>query len=377
MDILPVTHSGFLIAMSCIVALVAGFTGLSLTRDLSVKPMFQKKASIALASIALGGGIWAMHFVAMLGLQMPILFYYDAAITLVSALSAILLVGAALIILHFAERTPAVITFAGATVGVGILVMHYIGMAGLELCRAIYSTTGVITSSLVAIGLCILAFWIAYGQRTNRNILLGTLCFAIAVCSVHFLAMTGTSFVAEPSFSEFGPSMSNETLALGVIFFSFVIFGACLWVSVTYLVAPVEQQEGVEVATPAAAQKLVPAATLQIPCEREGGKVFIAPNDVLFVRADGHYTQVYTEKERLFCVWPVTEATKRLLPAGFLQTHRSYLVNPCHVARFERAKDKGRCLFDGADLPPVPVSRTKLKTIQDALAVPVGAVRAG
>ena len=121
----------------------------------------------------------------------------------------------------------------------------------------------------------------------------------------------------------------------------------------------------------------MPAATLQIPCEREGGKVFIAPNDVLFVRADGHYTQVYTEKERLFCVWPVTEATKRLLPAGFLQTHRSYLVNPCHVARFERAKDKGRCLFDGADLPPVPVSRTKLKTIQDALAVPVGAVRAG
>jgi len=238
MEFLDVTHGTFLVAMSCVIALVAGFTGLSLTRDLSKKPIPQRKVSIALASVALGGGIWAMHFVAMLGLQMPILFYYDAAITLISALTAILIVGAALILLHFTERTPAKITLAGGIVGVGILVMHYIGMAGLELCRAIHTPFGVGLSSVAAIGLCIMAFWVTYGHRTNRNILLGTVCFAIAVCAVHFLAMAGTKFVAEPSFAEFGPSMSNETLALGVIFFSFLIFGACLWVSVTYLPSP-------------------------------------------------------------------------------------------------------------------------------------------
>lgn len=369
MDFLAVGHDSFLILMACVVALAAGFTGLSMTRDLSTKSVFHKKASIALAAVALGGGIWAMHFVAMLGLQLPTLFYYDAAITLVSALTAILIVGAALIILHFAERTPTIITLAGGIVGVGVLVMHYVGMAGLELCRAIYSPVGVGLSSVVAIGLCVLAFWIAYGKRTNRNIVFGTFCFAIAVCSVHFLAMAGTNFVAVPSGAEFGPSMSNETLALGVIFFSFVIFGACLWVSVTYLIAPTAEreelvEEGVDL-----------SPRLQIPCERDGGKVFIAPSDVAFVRADGHYTQVYTNDERLFCVWPVTEATKRLLPAGFLQTHRSYLVNPDRVSRFERTKDKGRCVFSGTDLPPAPVSRSKLKAIQDALASQVSAAR--
>lgn len=371
MAFLEVHHDSFLIVMACVVALAAGFTGLSMTRDLSTKPVFHKKALIALAAVALGGGIWAMHFVAMLGLQLPILFYYDAAITLVSALTAILIVGSALIILHFAERTFATIALAGAIVGIGVLVMHYIGMAGLELCSAVYSPVGVGLSSVVAIGLCVLAFWIAYGKRTNRNIAFGTLCFAIAVCSVHFLAMAGTNFVEVPSGAEFGPSMSNETLALGVIFFSFVIFGACLWVSVTYLIAPSDLQ--------AAAPEAAPdrAASLQIPCERDGGKVFISPSDVVFVRADGHYTQVYTAEERLFCVWPVTEATKRLLPAGFLQTHRSYLVNPERVSRFERSKDKGRCVFSGAGLPPAPVSRSKLKAIQDALGPQVGAVRAG
>ncbi len=367
MGFLDVDHDTFLIVMSCVVALAAAFTGLSMTRDLAEKPVFLKKVSVALAAIALGGGIWAMHFVAMLGLQLPILFYYDAAITLVSALSAILIVGAALIILHFAERTPTTITLAGGIVGIGVLAMHYIGMAGLELCRAIYSTMGVALSSLVAIGLCILAFWIAYGKRTNRNIVLGTFCFAIAVCSVHFLAMAGTNFVAVPSGAEFGLLMSNETLALGVIFFSFVIFGACLWVSVTYLIAPAN--------SPSTAQDddVDQPATLRIPCEREGGRVFVPHADVMMLRADGRYTQIYTKDDKLFCVWPITEATKRLLPLGFLQTHRSYVVNPRRVKRFERTKDKGRCFFDEADLPPVPVARSKLKETQDALDVFQGA----
>ena len=376
MDFLSVSHSSFLIVMSCVVALVAGFTGLSLTRDLSEKPMFLKKISIALAAIALGGGIWAMHFVAMLGMQLPVLFYYDAAITLISALCAILLVGVALILLHFTERTPKIIALAGAIVGVGILAMHYIGMAGLELCRAIYSAQGVVFSSIAGIGLCMLAFRIAYGRRTNRNIILGTLCFAFAVSSVHFLAMAGTNFVAEPNAAEFGLSMSNETLALGVIFFSFVIFGACLWVSITYLISPPKVDDVAEAPTDEPEDKVEDTGFL-IPCERNGNKVFIRPDDVIFVRADGHYTQVYTAETRLFCIWPVTEASRRLLPAGFLQSHRSYLVNPRHVARFERTKDKGRCIFDGDNLPPAPVSRAKLKMIQDALAIQASATRAG
>jgi NO-binding membrane sensor protein with MHYT domain len=367
MDFLEVDHDIFLIVMACIVALAAGFTGLSMTRDLSTKSMFHKKALITLAAVALGGGIWAMHFVAMLGLQLPILFYYDAAITLVSALTAILIVGAALIILHFAERTPTTIALAGGIVGVGILVMHYIGMAGLELCRAIYSPMGVLVSSLVAIGLCILAFWIAYGKRTNRNIVIGTFCFAIAVCSVHFLAMVGTNFVAIPSGAEFGPSMSNETLALGVIFFSFVIFGACLWVSVTYLIVPSSDQHPEEVVN------TDQSAHLRIPCERDGGRVFVSSADVMLLRADGRYTQVYTKDATLFCMWSITEATKKLLPLGYLQTHRSYLLNPSEVKRFERKKDKGHCFFDEGNLPPVPVSRSKLKETQDALDVSDGA----
>lgn len=374
MDMLDFSHNPTLVVMSCLMALVAGFTGLSLTRNMAAKSPSQRKIAICLASVALGGGIWSMHFVAMLGLRLPIPFYYDAAITLASALIAILIVGCALILLHFMERTQPVILAAGAIVGLGVLIMHYVGMAGLQLCRAVYTGVGIALSSVVAVALCTLAVWVAYQQRSNLHILLATVCFGLAVSSVHFLAMAGTSFVAVPQPGDFGPAMSNESLAIGVILSGFVIFGAFLWVGTTYLHGHAEENTP----SPAPPQQVTPPvdATLQIPCEREGAKIYIAPRDVAFVRADGHYTQIYTEQDRLFCVWPITEATRRLLKAGFVQTHRSYLVNPEKVARFERTKDKGRCTFSQDSLPPVPVSRSKLKDIQTILSGQSGATGA-
>ncbi|MCP4819573.1 MAG: carbon monoxide dehydrogenase [Shimia sp.] len=364
MEFLDFGHNNWLVATSFVVALVAGATGLSLTRDLSEKSLPQRRLAIALGAVALGGGIWSMHFVAMLGLKLPILFYYDAAITLASALIAILMVALALVLLHFTDRSRGIIVAAGAIVGAGILAMHYVGMAGMQLCKPVYTLQGALGSSGLAIALCILAIGVAYTERSNRTIVIGTLCFGVAVFSVHFLAMAGTNFVALENIQEFGPVISNEVMAVGVILSSFVIFGAFLWVGTTYLVPthPTEMEVGgIDDVPP-----LDRPAPIRIPCERDGGKVFVAAPDVVFVRADGHYTQVYTLTEKYFCVWPITEAVKRLEPTGFLRVHRSYIVNPNKVARFERTKDKGQCTFGEADLPPVPVSRSNLKATQTA-----------
>jgi NO-binding membrane sensor protein with MHYT domain len=371
MEFLDFSHNTALVIASIMVAIVAGFTGLTLSKDLSKQSVLRRKVSIAMSAVALGGGIWSMHFVAMLGIQMPILFYYDAAITLASALLAILIVGMALLLLHFRERTPVTLSAAGALVGFGILAMHYVGMAGLQLCRAVYTPFGILLAVVSAVGLCMAAFWIAYGRRSNRNILLGTLCFGAAVSAVHFVAMAGTNFVAVPTLNEFGPAMSNETLAMGVILSSFVIFGAFLWMGVTFFAptAPVAAQEPFEAQLPKAGalgENPAPSA-IRIPCERNGVTQLIAPSQVAFVRAEGHYTTVYTKDAKLFCSWPITEAIKRLEIAGFIRTHRSYLVNPTQVNHFERLKDTGVCRFAEADLPPVPVSRSHLKSVRDAL----------
>ena len=374
MDYLTYSHNHNLVILSLILAVVSGFTGFTLTQNLSAKTLLQRKISVSMAAVALGGGIWSMHFVAMLGLNLPVMVFYDAAITLASALIAILIVAVALMILHFFVRTSSTIVLAGCIVGAGILLMHYIGMAGLQLCKPIYTAQGLLMSSGVAFLSCIVAFWVAYKERNNRNIFFATLCFGVAVVSVHFLAILNTSFVEVSASSEFGPLISNETLAVIVVLSSFIILCLFLWVSATFLSPHVLKPKQIDdEKVLGEGTKVVPQ---HIPCERDGLKVFITLRDVLAIRADGHYSQVYTEKEKYFCVWPITEVNRRLESFGFIKVHRSYIVNTARVDRFERLKDKGYCVFGTPLAPRVPVSRSKLKAAQAAIISTPGVIGA-
>ncbi|WP_299859623.1 MHYT domain-containing protein [uncultured Roseobacter sp.] len=372
MEPLDFSHSPMLVIASLFVALMSGFTGLSLTQGLSQRSIEQRKILIVLAAIALGGGIWSMHFVAMLGLQLPILFYYDAAITLASALVAILVVGLALLILHFWKRTRTTLVLAGTTVGLGVLAMHYLGMSAMELCQALYTPLGIALSVISSCVLNIAAFAIAYGNRSQRGIVVGTLFFGFAVFAVHFIAISGTSFVEVDVLTEVGPLISNEVLAIGVVLSSFVLCGAFLLTGVTVLAPPAGSRQA------SARPKSTPEpetatsagnAPPQIPYEQEGRTLFVSTEAVAAIRAEGHYTHLYTATDKLFCVWSITEATKRLAQGPLIKVHRSYLVNPAFVTGFERLKDNGVCHFDVTHLKKVPVSRSRLRDVRDALGV--------
>ncbi|WP_226689595.1 MHYT domain-containing protein [Ruegeria arenilitoris] len=357
---LDYSHNAWLVAASLAVALMAGFTGLYLTHGASRLDSQRRKLVVALAAVILGGGIWSMHFVAMLGLQLPILFYYDALITLISALVAILMVGLALLLLHFRPRTPQTMIGSGVIVGLGIVVMHYIGMAGMQLCRPVYNVLDVALATLASVILSVAAIWVAYGNRTQRNILLGTVCFGLAVFTMHFVATGLTDFVASDAAGGAGPALDNQVLAMGVTVSVFLICGAFLLTGISFI----EPKEKL------ASERTPEPATLRagVPFEREGQTYFAEPASVAAIRAEGHYTVLYMGVEKLFCPWSITEAENRLKPDGFLRAHRSYLVNPKHVSSFERHKDNGTCYFDGVDaLTKVPVSRSRLTDIREAL----------
>ena len=364
-EMLDYSHNPWLVAASLAVAMMAGFTGLSLTHGASSLDRQRRKFIVALAAVILGGGIWSMHFVAMLGLQLPILFYYDALITLISALVAILMVGLALLLLHFRPRRPPVIVGAGVIVGLGIVAMHYIGMAGMQLCRPVYTWLDVAVSTLASLLLSVLAIWVAYDSRTHRNILLGTVCFGLAVFSMHFVATLLTSFTASDVAGGAGPLLNNQVLAMGVTVSVFLICGAFLLTGITFI------EPAPEAAAPEPAPAPAPAkasARAGVPFEREGQTFFAQADRIAAIRAEGHYTVLYMGREKLFCPWTISEAESRLVPSGFLRVHRSYLVNPAHVSGFERHKDNGTCYFDGVEsLPKVPVSRSRLNDIREAL----------
>lgn len=379
---LEFSHDWRLVVAAFAIALMAGFTGLSLTRGVSRRTVAQRKVAVSMASVALGGGIWSMHFVAMLGLQLPILYTYDALTTLVSALVAILMTGLALLILHFRPRTRRSLALAGVIIGFGISLMHYIGMSGMELCRPVYTPLGVGGALVASVALSVMAVRVAYSERGRRNIVLGTVGFGLAVVMVHFIAMAGTGFLPDGEAGAVGPALSNEMLAILVTLAAFVISAAFLLTGISFAPSSEEADQGaaaavaqrpqapppVEVAMPAAAPVVrVEPVALRVPHEKEGRTYFLDPAAISAVRAEGHYTVMQKGADALFCPWSISEAEERLAPVGFMRVHRSYLLNPAHVVKFERLKDSGQCSVEGAEGLRIPVSRARLAELREAL----------
>ena len=122
--ILVYSYNLWLVALSFLIAIMASFTGLTLSRGLSGTTQGLRHLRIVLSSLALGGGIWSMHFVAILAMRFDIPVFFDVSETVASALIAILLACLALVIVHFAQPSKAVISLSGAILGLGITAMH-------------------------------------------------------------------------------------------------------------------------------------------------------------------------------------------------------------------------------------------------------------
>ncbi len=141
---------------------------------------------VATPAIALGGGIWSMHFIGMLAVRLPVAIEYDALSTLGSALVAILITGIGLALLHFGVRTERRIVYAGVAMGLGIVLMHYIGMSAIRgNCVVSYSASGIVLASAVGILASIGALWLAYKKRSIRDIALGAVVQGLSISAMH------------------------------------------------------------------------------------------------------------------------------------------------------------------------------------------------
>ncbi len=381
-----------LVLASIAVSIMASYTGLTLTRGISVLPDTQRKFMIVMASLALGGGIWSMHFVAMLAMRMPLLINYDALYTLGSALIAILMSGVAFLILHYSGRSWFHIAVAGVILGNGIVAMHYVGMSGMRGCLPIFSPAGVALAIAGATAMGIVALALSYRRRSTAGVFAGAVSFGLSVVLVHFVAMGWTSFEEAASALAATPLLDNGTLAILVMLSAFVICGTFLLTSANFIFAKqpaagaATTAKATDAAVPAPAavhaaeeddetplpERLPIAATIveRLPYERDKRTHFIEADQVAAIRAEGHYSILYTRDDKLFCPLSISTVEKRLRRGAFVRTHRSYLVNKNRVAAFERQKDNGICLFEGIQsLKAAPVSRGYIPQVRSALGI--------
>ena len=83
------TYDPYLVALSFAVACLASYSALDLGGRIRVSRRWARLAWLATAAIAMGGGIWSMHFIGMLAFIVPMPVSYDFSLTLLSLAVAI------------------------------------------------------------------------------------------------------------------------------------------------------------------------------------------------------------------------------------------------------------------------------------------------
>lgn len=229
------THDLGLVVLSVLIAIAASYTALDLAARLRSAGTRARPVWLATAALAMGGGIWSMHFVAILAFVTPgLAVSYDIGGTVTSLLVAIGVTGFGL---HMAARTDvgrSALAAAGIVMGGGIAAMHFIGMAAMRMDATIaHDPFWVATAIAIAVAASIGALRIAQGDHGTESRLAAAVLMGLAIAGMHYAAMRGASFTGHPhAGSPTRAGTDQMRLALGVAAITVLILASALLAAV-------------------------------------------------------------------------------------------------------------------------------------------------
>lgn len=206
-------HDAGLVVLSFIIAALASYCSLDMAERLRASEGRTRMFWLLMAGATLGGGIWSMHFIAMTAFSSPLEQGYDPGLTFVSGIIAVAAVTAGLAALG---RKPGYVRLAGAGafVGMGVVVMHYMGMAAMQVQGDIaYRPEWFSISVVIALTAATVALWLAVNLKLLWQRIAAALVMAVAITGMHYSGMMGTVLIAQPVYDVMPVIVSKTVLA--------------------------------------------------------------------------------------------------------------------------------------------------------------------
>ena len=222
-----------LVLLSFLIAVFSSAIALQTTaQSISVQKNSLRLMMLGTGSIALGGGVWSMHFIGMLAFALCTPVSYSTGLTILSMLPSVAASWVALDLISRKRLGLWQLLLGGVLVGAGIGTMHYAGMAAMQMAVSLrYDLLMFLLSIVVAVVLAVLALWVRFGlKRFNLPVPALTLMSAVvmgsAITGMHYIGMAAARFVPPPGFTpdNQGNSMSWQ-LAMGITLITIVITG--------------------------------------------------------------------------------------------------------------------------------------------------------
>ena len=234
---MPSTYNPWLVCLSVVVAIAVSYTALQLAGRVADEEGSRRPWLIG-GAMAMGIGIWSMHFIGMLAFSVPIPLQYNVPITVASLLIAILTSAFALAVASHTNLGLRRLTLGAVFMGAGICTMHYTGMAAIQVMPAIhYDPALVAASALIAVSASFVALWLFFQLRHGRSwkmILVrggAAIVMGIAISGMHYTGMAA-SMLAPDAYCTGGRTFDNAWLAVIVALVSLTVLAIMLLASI-------------------------------------------------------------------------------------------------------------------------------------------------
>lgn len=193
-ELLPVSYDLAMVVVSWIVSAIGAFTALSAVGRARKANGGVDRFNVALAGVALGGvGIWSMHFIGMIAWKVDLGVGYRLFETMLSLVAAIVV--SALALGYVAQGASLKrLLVAGPLAGIGVTVMHYLGMYSMRFYGYFdwdWGTVGL--SAVIAMTAATAALWLAFNTHKHWHRVVAAQVMATAVCTMHYTGMAAAS----------------------------------------------------------------------------------------------------------------------------------------------------------------------------------------
>ncbi|MGN6356983.1 MAG: bifunctional diguanylate cyclase/phosphodiesterase [Novosphingobium sp.] len=224
-------HDARLVALAAAVCLLSTVTAVLMLRQSSQSRGVLARGWPVTGGVAAGFGIWATHFIAMLGYDPGVIAGYKVGLT-AGSLAVVVATTVASFLLAGPHRTRPRshwgLLAASSIAGAGFAAMHYIGMAALEMPATIeWDAYYVVLSIALAVAPLHPALWLAVRGSTWRGGLGAAALMTGAIVGLHFSGMTAIHLVPARMEIE-GALLSPQTMSALISAVSFALLALCL-----------------------------------------------------------------------------------------------------------------------------------------------------
>ena len=190
-----------LVLSSLLIASFASYLALDLVKRMHATDLRAARGWWIAGSLSMGTGIWSTHFVGMLAFSLPIALGFTVLLTLLSWIAAAGASGLALWLASRGRLTPLHLGSGALLIGAGICVMHYTGMAALDMTPPIvWRWDLVAASAAIAVGASGATLMIFFRLRlvsASRGLfhqLVASLIMGLAISGMHYTGMHAANF---------------------------------------------------------------------------------------------------------------------------------------------------------------------------------------